>query len=83
MLSRTIERAVLRKDLQLLSQERDREFSYVETILPVEGPSIGGHLRLSPCFSSSSEKKILETIELILMNTEKIAEKLLESQKYF
>lgn len=82
MLSKTIERAVLREDFQLLSQERDRELSYVETNLPLEGPSRGGHLRLSPCLSSS-EKKILETIELILMNTEKIAKKLLESQKYF
>lgn len=80
---RTPEKATLRKILELLPQGKDRGPSYMETILPLEGPSIVGTLMALPCFSANSEKKILETDDHVLIITEKMNQEAIRSQKCF
>lgn len=54
---RTPEKATLRKILELLPQGKDRGLSYMETILPLEGPSIVGTLMAFSLFFSKFRKE--------------------------
>lgn len=65
-------------------RKRDRECSYVKTVPPLEGPSrVGTFKALCLVFSKFRKKKILETVELILIITEKMNQEAIRKPKVF